>query len=158
MSKTVTTRRMIRPSTGVEQPQVQASRSEALQRVIRPTTLWGSWRARLADIEGRMSAALAADIGQARLRRTADLAEVRQLQARWLEPWDGLVETFEAAAAGASLHAELERDYRTYLGLRAGQLRALVRCALNPGEGALRQLDVAQDALDRFIAARRAGG
>lgn len=158
MSKTVTTRRMIRPSAGVEQPQVQAPRSEALQRVIRPTTLWGSWQARLADCEGRLSTALAADIGQARLRRTPDLAEVRRLQAQWLEPWESLVETFEAAAAGASLHAALESDYRAYLGLRAGQLRALVRCALNPGEGALRQLDGAQGALDAFIAARRGGG
>lgn len=159
MTKTVTTRRIIRPSGGVE-ARVEPPRSEALQsRPAKPTTLWGSWQVRFAAQEQQMALALAIDLDRARqLPRQADLPEVRRLQAVWLDPWSGLQETFDAAASTTQLPEALLRDYRLFLGLRAAQLRALTRCFLAPTEASVRQLDEAQTALDRFIAARRAGG
>lgn len=159
MAKTVTTRRVIRPSGGVDAPRVEAPRSEALQpRTAKPTTLWGSWQARFASLEQQIALALPADLERAHQPRQADLPEVRRLQAVWLDPWSGLQETFDAAASSATLPEALLRDYRLFLGLRAAQLRALVRCFLAPTAASIRQLDDAQAALDAFIAARRTSG
>ncbi len=159
MAKTVTTRRVIRPSAGVEAPRVEMPRSEALvQRTAKPTTLWGSWQVRFASLEQQMALALPSDLERARQPRQPDLPEVRRLQAVWLDPWSGLQETFDAAASGTALPEALLRDYRLFLGLRAAQLRALTRCFLAPTAASIRQLDEAQGALDSFIAARRSGG
>lgn len=158
--KTVTTRRVIRPSAGAEEARVEPPRGEALQPRPRPaaTGLWGAWQGRMADLEGQMAAALDVDLHRMRqLPRQPDLPAARRLQAVWQDPWSGLKETFEAAAASAGLGEALVRDYRIYLGLRDTQLRALVRCALAPGRPQVQQLEVAQAALDAFIAARRGG-
>lgn len=159
MAKTVTTRRVIRPSADAETPRVEMPRSEALQqRTTKPTTLWGSWQSRFASLEQQMALALPSDLERARQPRQADLPEVRRLQAVWLDPWSGLQETFDAAASSTALPEALLRDYRLYLGLRASQLRALVRCYLAPTAASIHQLDEAQAAIDTFIAARRSGG
>jgi hypothetical protein len=157
MAKTVTTRRIIRPSGDTEAPRVEPPRSEALQqRATKPTTLWGSWQARFASLEQQMALALPSDLERARQPRQADLTEVRRLQAVWLDPWSGLQETFDAAASGTVLSDELLRDYRLFLSLRAAQLRALTRCFLAPTAVSVRQLDETQAAIETFIAARRA--
>lgn len=154
---TVTTRRVIRPKDGPDPALAPArsaggGRSPALEP--RKTTLWSSWLDRFAKVE-QFSTSLAQEVERIRAKpRQADLAEARRLQDHYLTPWSELVDTFDAAA-GAELSEALRSDYRAYLDLRTGLVRALIRRCLAPSDGAVAQLDAARLALQQFVDARR---
>ena len=158
MPNTVTTRRVIRPSTGVEPPPALPSApSAALQpKPAAKLTLWSSWQTRLAAMERQMSPAMASDLAKVRaMPRQPDLSEARRLQTAYVDPWADLQETFEAAASTTDLHDEMLRDYRQFLNIRANLVRAMVKRCLAPSEQNLRQLEDAAAEVERFIAARR---
>ena len=154
----VTTRRVIKPSSGVQPPaplmRMPTAPSEALQP--KKQTLWTAWLERFAQVE-QYSSGLAQEAARIQTRPlVADMAEARRLQDNYLTPWSELIETFEAVAGGEVREA-LRNDYRSYLDLRTGLVRALIRRCLAPGETSVRQLTGAMLALQTFVDARRSG-
>lgn len=156
--KTVTTRRIIRPTGGPDPvaPAPMRATPPPLPALQPKRTLWSSWTDRFAKVE-QLSAGLLRDVDRIKAApRQADLAEARRLQDFYLTPWTELQDTFEAAA-GTEVNETLRRDYRTYLDLRANLIRALVRRCLAPGDGSVAQLNASLLALQQFIEARRSG-
>lgn len=154
----VTTRRVIKPKSGVHpvEPHVRASAAgEALEPKARPaTTLWTAWLERFAKVE-QFSAGLVQEAERIKAKpQHADVPEARRLQETYLAPWDELVGTFEAAI-DPSVSETLRADYRRYLELRTGLIRALIRRCLAPHDGSILQLDAAMHALQAFVDARR---
>lgn len=157
--KEVTTRRVIKPKSGVHpiEPHVRppSMAGEALEPKAKPvSTLWTAWLDRFARIE-QFSTGLAQETERIKAKPLhADVAEARRLQDTYLTPWNELVDTFEAAVDPAVPEA-LRLDYRRYLELRTGLVRALIRRCLAPHSGSILQLDAAQQALQAFVDARR---
>ncbi len=158
MPNTVTTRRVIRPSTGVEPPPALPSAASAALQPKAPAklTLWSSWQARLAAMERQSSSTMASDLAKVRaMPRQPDLAEARRLQTTYVDPWTDLQETFEAAVSTTNVHETMLRDYRQFLTIRANLVRTMVKRCLAPSEQNLQQLEASAAEIERFIAARR---
>ncbi len=109
-------------------------------------------------MERHLAANLPADLTKIRTAPSQpDLAEARRLQALYVDPWSGLVDTFDASSSTTDLPDQVLRDYRQYLALRAATFSTLVKRCLAPSEQNQRLLEAASSEVERFIAARRTG-